>query len=230
MICPYLTRSLLCPFRAYKPFPIYRLVNSPLTVTDTKIKISNDNIIENLQIPAFHGDVNPQIMENINTNVKNDIMEFKTQLETAAEESAESFKKQGKQFKPYQISNSYSITYNKNNILSVSLLYQEYISGKNSYTRTTYNYNLKTGESMPLRSLFKQGSDYIDTLNSKIRRKFTAQFKGIAEDQPYYLDDNNLVIFLRFNEIAPAISDIPIIKIPFSELSNILKSQFLKDS
>jgi hypothetical protein len=206
----------------------------PLTATTTQIKSENDKIHEYLQIPIFKGDINKNILENINTNVKNDIMEFKQQMEEAAEENAENLKKQGKKPTPYEISNIYSITYNKNNILSVSLIYQEYVGGRNSYIRTTYNYNLQTGESMPLKSLFRQNTDYIETLNKKIREQLqanypsiTSQFTGITEDQPYYLDNTNLVVFLRFNEIAPFVSDIPVIKIPLTELGD-LKPQFLR--
>lgn len=243
MICPYLVQDKFCPFGAYEPYPCYRFAYSrvesdpPLTATTTQIKNQDEKINEYLQVPIFHGEINPTILENINSNLKNDIMEFKSQMEEAAEENAETLKKQGKKVIPYQISNSYSITYNKNDILSVSLIYQEYIGGKNSLIRTTYNYNLQTGESMPLRSLFKQGADYIGILNKKMKERLqisypnaAAQFSGIAEDQPYYLDNNDLVVFPRFNEIAPILSEIPVIRIPLSDLSSILQPQFLRNS
>jgi hypothetical protein len=243
MPCPYLVYGTFCPYETHETYPIYRFSyrpikpDPPLTATTTKITDTTEKITEYLLIPVFHGNINKEILENINSNVKNDILEFKRQMEEAADENAENFKKQGKKVIPYQISNTYSITYNKNEILSLSLIYQEYISGKNSFIRTTYNYNLQTGESMPLRSLFKQGADYIGTLNQKIREKLkvsypeiTAQFKGIAEDQPYYLDNNTLIIFLRFNEIAPIVSDIPVIRIPLAELGNILKPPLLRNN
>jgi hypothetical protein len=243
MICPYLIQGTFCPFKTYEPYSAYRFAYSPiesdppLTVTTTQITKPDDKINEYLQIPVFHGEINPQILENINNNVKNDIMEFKSQMEASAEDNAETLKKLGKKPNPYQISNTYSLTYNKNNILSLSLIYQTLISGKNSYIKTTFNYNLQTGESMSLRNLFKQGVDYIGTLNRKIREKLqvnypsiVSQFKGIAEDQPYYLDNNTLVLFLRFNEIATTVSDIPVIRIPLPELSNILKPQLLRSN
>lgn len=224
MCCPF------CPFQYSNLYNIKRckhnrtpLDSNPLNVTFTEINEEKNYIQEHLQIPIFHGEINPQILANINNNIENDILEFKNQLETAAQENAENLKKQGKNIIPFQISNTYLVTYNKKNILSISLIYQEYINGKNSYIKTTYNYNLKSGESMPLKSLFKQNVNYIEILNNKIRAKLkTSTFKGIAEDQPYYLDDNNLVIFLKFNEIAPLASEIPIIKIPLIELKDVL--------
>lgn len=241
MICPYFYYFNSCSKRSKELYPPcnfeYRNIQSdpPLSVTTTKIADTNDKIDEYLLIPVFHGNINSQILENINSNIKNDIIEFKTQMEAAAEENLELLKKQGKKPIPYQISNTYSITYNKNNLLSVSLIYQEYLNGRNSYIRTAYNYNLQNGESMPLESLFMPGTNYIDILNKKTREKLTSgssgtsvKFKGIAKDQPYYVDDDNLVIFLRFNEISPVPSSIPVIRIPFSELSSILKPQLLK--
>lgn len=243
MICSYLICGMFYHINIYEPYPTYRFVYSriesypPLTIATTKITNSNDKINEYLQIPVFHGEINPQILENINSNIKNDILEFKNQMESAADENAQNLKKQGKKPDPYQISNTYSITYNKNDILSISLFYQQYISGKNSYIRATYNYDLKTGGSMPLKNLFKQGVDYLGTLNRKTREKLQvnypsilAQFKGIAEDQPFYLDNNTLVLFPRFNEIAPTVSAIPVIRIPLHELSNILKPQLLRST
>lgn len=210
-----------------------------LTATTQPLNTENYKIHEYLNIPVLSGDANPNVLKYINNNIKSDILEFKSQMETAADENAKALQQAGRPVVPFQISNNYIVTYNKNNLLSISLLYQQYINGRNSYIRTTYNYNLKNARSMPLKDLFKPGSDYISTLNSKVRLILQANpqdyypstasnFKGIAENQPYYLDNDNLVLFFSFNEIAPTASGIPLIKIPFSELSNILNPQLLR--
>lgn len=246
MNCPYYIYNVYCPFRAERYHSNHRLaINKnvksadPLSVSSTPMSKDTDEIREYLQIPNFTGEVNPRILSHINENIKNDIMEFKSQMEDAASDSAKEMKNQGKHFIPYEISNSYLVTYNKDNILSVSLIYHEYINGRSSYVRTSYNYNLETGESMPLRSLFKPGVNYIDILNRKVRATLQKnsqlyppdalqRFKGIAEDHPYYLDNNNLNLFFGFNEIAPLSGEIPVIKIPLSELSGIINPQFLR--
>ncbi|MDT8718174.1 DUF4163 domain-containing protein [Clostridium sp. 19966] len=233
MICPYCNDDSVCPFYRlrYNPNNFY----PPLTVTTSRITNSNEKINESLQIPVFSGNINKNILSNINSNIKNDIMEFRNQMESAAEENAANLKKQGKKPNPYQIATTYSITYNKNNILSVSLFYQEYIGGKNSYIRTAYNYDLNNGDSMSLGNLFKPSTNYLAVLNQKTRRflqlnypGMLPQFNGISEDQPYYIDNNTLVIFPRFNQIAPSISEIPLVRIPLGELSDILKPQLLR--
>lgn len=236
-----LTRSQL-PQDYYPKYYMYR--NDPangktLTATSQPLNSENYKIREYLNIPVLSGDFNPNVINYINNNVKNDILEFKGQMEAAADENAKAMQQAGKPVVPFQISNNYLVTYNKNNLLSISLIYQQYINGRNSYIRTSYNYNLQNARSMPLGDLFKPGSNYISVLNSKIRSilqrnpqdyypNTASNFKGITEDQPYYLDNNDLVLFFGFNEIAPVASGIPLIKIPFSELSDILNPQILR--
>ncbi|MDP4146563.1 MAG: DUF3298 and DUF4163 domain-containing protein [Bacillota bacterium] len=210
-----------------------------LTVTTSEIFNENNKIHEDLRIPVLHGNVNPQVVNYINNNIKNDILEFKSEMEISAEENAVTSQSQGKKVVPVQISNIYLITYNKNNILSISIIYQQNINGKNYFIRTSYNYDLQSGESMPFRDLFRKGIDYKGIINNRIRQKIQqnskayfpntlSKFKGVADDQPYYLEGNNLVTFFDFNEIAPVASDIPVVKIPLYELRDIIKPNLLR--
>ncbi|WP_010239652.1 DUF4163 domain-containing protein [Clostridium arbusti] len=230
------------PENYYPQYYMYRNdTTKTLTSTTQTMSSQNNKIHEYLNIPVLKGDMLPNVLNYINGNIKSDILEFKSQMEEAADENAKTLQSAGKPIVPFQISNNYSITYNKNNILSLSLIYQQYINGRNSYIRTSYNYNLQNASSMPLRSLFKPGSNYIETLNTKVRSilqsnpqdyfpNTASNFKGVAEDQPYYLDNNNLVLFFSFNQIAPTASEIPLIKIPLSELSTILNPQLLRST
>lgn len=227
--------------QGYHPqYYIYRNdTSNTLNTTSQTINTENYKIHEHLNIPVFNGNFNPDVLKYINGNIKNDILEFKSQMETAADENAKAMEAAGEPVIPFQISNNYIVTYNKNNLLSISLIYQQYINGRNSYIRTSYNYNLENARSMPLGDLFKPGSDYILVLNNKIKSILQAapqdyypntadNFKGIAVDQPYYLDNNNLVLFFGFHQISPTASGIPLIKIPFSELRDILNPQLLR--
>lgn len=236
MICPFETYPNYCPFYfPHQSFQEYDNLYRQRIFADTQ-EITNDNskIKEYLRVPILHGNVNPKMLNYMNENIKNDIMEFKTQMEAAADYNAELAAKQNKKVIPYIISNIYSITYDKDNILSLSLLFQENINGKNSFIRTSYNYDLNTGKPLSLKDLFKPNVNYTNILNQEIRRIIqqnpSAYFKdtlknftGIAEDQPFYLDDNELNIYFGFNEIAPIASEIPIIKIPLYNLHEVLK-------
>ena len=54
------------------------------------------------------------------------------------------------------------------------------------------------------------------------------RFRGIAEDQPFYLQNGNLVIFFGFNEIAPTVAQIPVFSIPLSNFGSALKPALLR--
>lgn len=209
-----------------------------VSVSTKDINLNTSYIKENLRIPKLTGDKNQNIYNQINKNIEDDIMEFKRQMEEAAQQSEEESKKIGKKFIPYSISNVYTISYDKNNILSLTILYYENLGGKNYYIKTSYNYDTNTGRSLSIGDLFKPGINYKALINSEIRKQLTQNknkyfpgtlenFKGIAEDQPFYIEGNNLVIFFGFNEIAPLESQIPVIKIPLTQFQNLLKPQFI---
>lgn len=209
-----------------------------VTATTKEIKTSKKFIIEDIRIPVLKGIVNVEIQKQINKSIEGDIMEFKRQLEEAAEEYGTKAEKEGKEFKPYSVSTNYNITYNKNNTLSISILYYEFIGGRHTYIRSTYNFDLNTGKSIGLEDLFKSGINYIDIINKQIKNQLSTNtnlyppgtaenFKGISRDQPFYLEDKDLVLFFGFNQIAPSVSEIPIIRIPYSSLKNQLKPIFL---
>ena len=225
--CPYSSNM----YRAASP-------SNRLTVRTKDIKSSNEKIKVDLRVP-IQVSISPNILQFINSNINNDIMEFKRQMEEAAEENAAKAKAKNQQINPYRISNVYAVTYNKNNILSLSLIYEQVINGITYYTRTTYNYDIRTGKSLSVLDLFKPGINAKALINTEIMKELGTNpqkyfpgainsFRGIADDQPFYIDNTDLVLFFRFNEIAPAGTDIPTIRIPLSKFGDSLKPQLLR--
>lgn len=220
---------------------MYRL-DSPsnqISVRTKDIKSSNEKIKEDLRIPVFQGPIAPNILQLINSNVNNDIMEFKRQMEEAANENAERARRNNQPINPYRISNVYAVTYNKNNILSLSIIYEQVINNRIYYTRTTYNYDIRSGRSLSVLDLFKPGINAKALINTEIMKELGTNpqkyfpgainsFRGIADDQPFYVDNTDLVLFFRFNEIAPAGTDIPTIRIPLAKFRDSLKPQLLR--
>lgn len=212
--------------------------NNNVTLTLKQIKDKKEYINEDLRIPILNGIKNRKIQNKINTSLQDDVMEFKRQMEEAAEEYGSKAKKEGKEFINYAISNNAAITYNKNNIISLSNLYHEFISGRHSYIRVPYNFNIDTGVPVGLKDLFKPGVPYRALINNEIRKQLIANkaiyppeaaknFKGIEEGHPFYLENGNIVLFFGFNEIAPTISEIPVIKLPFKAFTSSMKPMFL---
>jgi hypothetical protein len=226
-----------CPYNS--EFTRTNSPNNPINVIPKDMKSSNEKIREELRIPVAQGSAAPNVLKLMNSNFENDIMEFKSQMEYAAEENAQAAKKANKKIDPYRISNIYAVTYNKNNILSLSLIYEQYINGKSYYIRTTYNYDTNTGKSLSVQDLFKPGVNAKSLINTEIMMELGSNpqkyfpsaintFKGIADDQPFYIDGQDLVLFFRFNEIAPVASEIPVIRIPLARFKDAIKPQLLR--
>jgi len=212
--------------------------NNNVTITFKTMKEKKKYINENLKIPILNDIKNRKVQNKINTSLEEDVMEFKRQMEEAADEEGLKAKKSGKKFIDYAISNNPTITYNKNNIISLSNLYHEFINGRHSYIRVTYNFNIDTGLPVGLKDLFKPGAPYKELINNQIRKQLALNkdiyppeavqnFKGIADGQPFYLEDGNIVLFFGFNEIAPTISEIPVIRLPFKAFTGSIKPIFL---
>jgi hypothetical protein len=209
----------------------------PVLDTPKTFSSKNDIIEVDLRMPVISGIPNKAVQQLINKNIETDIMEFKAQMEAAAKEGSEEATSQGRPFIPYVASNNYVITFDKNNLLSTSVLYHEYVGGKHVYIRSSYNYDLNTGKALGLRDIFKPGTPYRELINSEVRNHIKANpnlyppgavenFKGISEDQPYYLEGNNIVINFGFNQLAPSISEIPVIRIPISRFKSQLRPEY----
>ncbi len=243
-------KCLQCPlysyYRDFKKNPFQRVsqASNPVTVKTKVIKYERENISAELRIPVLEStqsgsDSYEAALKRLNESIELDITEFNQQMIKAADYYADLAKKNGEKFIPYVVSTIYQVTYNKNDIISITILYYEYIGGRNSYIKTAYNYNLNTGRPISLKDLFISGTDYKSVINREIIEELTQNkdkyfpdaaktFKGIAEDQPFYIEDDVISVFFGFHQIAPLESKIPVIKIPFSELSPILNPALIK--
>ena len=211
----------------------------PANITTKEVKDKKENIDVDLKIPVIWGLSNTTVQNQINNSIEQDIMEFKIQLESAADEYSKFAKQQNKKFIPFIASTNYIVTYNKNNILSISIIYHEYINGRNVYIKTSYNFDTNTGKSLSIGDLFKSGAPYSKLISDEIVKQLqmnkqsylagaAQEFKGIAEDQPFYLEDGNIAVYFGFHQLAPNASDIPIIKVPMAKFKNEISTTYFK--
>jgi hypothetical protein len=92
--------------------------------------------------------------------------------------------------------------------------------------------DLESGVFYQLRDLFKPNSSYVEVLSGIIGEQikndpqysyvFPNTYKGIAPDQPFYLDATNLYIYFTPYDIAPYVAGFPTFTIPFSEIGQII--------
>lgn len=91
-------------------------------------------------------------------------------------------------------------------------------------TRTSYTIDKKKEALLTLKELFSEGYNYSDIINKEIENQIKKNpenyfdsgnvFKGISENQSFYIRDGDLVIYYQLYDIAPYVFGIPEFKIP----------------
>lgn len=211
---------------------------NPVSVYTKTVRYKKDYIEVDLKIPIFHGPLFSNALDKVNRSIESDIMEFRRQMEEAAQEYVEVPLREGREVEPYVISDVYRVTFNRNNLLSIVIIYNEYIEGKNYFIKVSYNFDIRTGNPLSLQDLFKRGVDYKKLLDDAIQRKLqededayfpgaAEQFEGIRVGQPFYLEGDSIVVFFGFHQIAPTEAGIPVIRLPFQMFRGALKAELV---
>lgn len=95
--------------------------------------------------------------------------------------------------------------------------------------------DLTNGKFYELDNLFKKNCDYVEVLSDIIRKQIESmgpdsgiwidQYKGIKENQPFYLSENVLNIYFTPYEIAPYAYGFPTFKIPYKDIMGIIDTE-----
>ena len=188
---------------------------------------------------AHHECFKQEIIDKINYTIYKDVMDFKNDVRKQSLEYKKLYENElSKQAdKPlkyqYEVYVTYEVPYDKNNIISIVLTKYEFTGGAHGMTFVNaYNYNLLNGEILKLRDMFKDGVDYIELINDFIYSEISKEpekyfsgkdgFKGISKDQPFYIDEEGIIIYFGLYEIAPYYVGIPKFKLKFSEFKDYL--------
>lgn len=211
----------------------------PVKVTAKEIEYENEEIQVDLKIPIISNMKNKNIQNDINNRFGEDIITFKSQIEKQAGENAEESKKQGWDIRQFSAFTEYKVTYNKGGIISIPIIYYEYTGGAHGMTeQRPYNIDILTGKDIKLQDLFKKEIDYKNIINNEVKKQMLSNkelyfkesiknFKGISDDQPFYIQDDAVVVYFGLYEISPYASGIREFKIPFSKFNDGVKERFL---
>ena len=136
----------------------------------------------------------------------------------------------------------FDIKKNSDNILSIMVTYYKYAGGAHGYyENVAYNIDIRNGKFLKLKDLFKEEVDYKNVINEEIRRqieelikldeenKGVYEFKSISDNQKFYIQDDNLVIYFDLYEIAPYAAGIPEFIINVDKIDHILKPEYNRD-
>ncbi|GAA0179156.1 hypothetical protein SH2C18_20760 [Clostridium sediminicola] len=127
---------------------------------------------------------------------------------------------------------TYEITQKSNDILSIKILSSNFMEGAAhpSNYLDGITFDMKTGELITLEHLFKEDGNYISALNEILNKKVDElefklfdEYKGIEEEQGYYLTDSRIVIFYQEGEYTPYAAGALLLEVEFEEINDILK-------
>lgn len=131
----------------------------------------------------------------------------------------------------------FSVEFFRKNLLVLELNgYEYYFGAAHGMPNKVYvHINLSNGDIYELKDLFKTDSNYLQVISDIVGKQikdmgenfyiFPDTYKGIRENQPFYVDENNLYIYFTPYEIAAFAAGFPTFKIPFTEITNIINTE-----
>lgn len=198
------------------------------------LNITSKNIINNtkkidINIKSPEVQSNDKIVNNIFNKINSDIKSWSDKLINEANSDQFGAK--------YEINSSFHIPYNANNLLSLNIMNYYYAGGAHGLSNLkSYNYDIKTGKELTLKEFFVDGYDYKNFINAKIRKYIAADkdtyfsggadFKGIGDNQEFYISNDGITVYFQVYEIAPYASGIRSFLIPKAEILDNLKIKF----
>jgi hypothetical protein len=218
--------------------------NSSRTISITGSKTENmpdsvkvsSKVIENqtevsvvkMTIPQIEGMKEKQVQDSLNNNFEKQALQFQEDTLAGLDEYVKECQKEGWPIRAYEAVADYQVTYSGNDVLSLYVDYYAYTGGAHGSTdRVASTIDLKTGKELQLKDWFKSGDDYEKIINTAIKQQMQLdpdqyfpetlkEWQGISENQPYYIEDGNLVVYFAQYEIAPYSSGILEFKIPLA--------------
>ena len=199
--------------------------------SENKFRIDEKPIIKNLdflkediKIPQLVDGNDENKINLMNSVINKDILPKVEEAEKISKEYFEGAGQEKPTF-PYEIYSKYTITEDNNTLISLYNDYYEYLGGAHGMTtRTSYTIDKEKENLITLKELFAEGYNYSDIINKKIKEEISKnpenyfdsgnEFKGISENQGFYIENDNLVIYCQLYDIAPYVFGIPEFKIP----------------
>lgn len=180
---------------------------------------------------------NKYIIQQINDLMYKDVIKHKESIEKQAMEYEKNYNDDKIKYK-YQLYIDFKLGYDKNDLISIPTGKHIFMGKSNDLAYLiSYNYDLKTGKSINLKDLFRNNVDYKSIINKYILKDinknnelfFTGDngFKGIDENQNFYMNKDAIIIYFEIYDIAPCNVVIPMFKINFKEMKKYLNPKYI---
>lgn len=169
-----------------------------------------------------------EFVEEINKTIEDYTFQWVEDVKLLAREEEGKEENKGVKIPRFEAYSLFQV-FDTDEFISITMDYYQYTGGAHGLTtKVSFNYNLNTGERVKLKDLFKEGFDYKSIIDEKIKGDIEKEkelyfdegkgFKGIDENQAYYLSREGIVIYFQQYEISPYSSGIREFKIPYKDL------------
>lgn len=227
-----ITALIIAGFMLYTDYPQEMCINciiskeNKITVGEKSINKTLDYFKEDIKMPQILSGNDEKKINLINNTIINDIMPKAEEAEKTAKEYF-GMEGQEKPTFPFEIYSRYILGVNNDAIISLYNDYYEYLGGAHGMTtRTSYTIDKQNEKLLTLEELFNDGYPYKDVINKSIREEIDKNpdnyfnsgrdFKGINENQSFYIQGDNLIIYYQLYDISPYVFGIPEFKIPLN--------------
>jgi hypothetical protein len=192
-----------------------------VTVENEEKVYSNEYVSVNINKPVVKIPKNKAVEEIINNKISKRINDFVEYITNLSIRDNEANIKAGLEVKPYVININHNVTYNKNNILSLTLHLYSYTGGAHgSTTDESFNFDTKTGNRGVIEDFLGNNKNYnkiiLDNIKSTISKNPELYFKEVVDklniipyNQKFFLTDKDLVVYFDEYEIAPYVAGSP---------------------
>ncbi|MGL5313554.1 MAG: DUF3298 and DUF4163 domain-containing protein [Peptostreptococcaceae bacterium] len=213
------------------------VTNNIVANVDTQtITKNNDYINCVINIPIIMMS-NKEIEKSINDEIRNEIMKFYNEAQSQAKEYQKDLPDVQNKF----VANvDFEVKKNSDNMLSLVIEYYKYSGGAHGYYENiSHNIDVRNGRELSLKDLFKDNYDYKKVINKEIREQIediikkepqyngVYEFNGIKEEQKFYIQDDNIVIYFDLYDIAPYAAGIPEFQINIKTIDHMLKDEYI---
>ncbi|PFW74258.1 hypothetical protein COL23_18040 [Priestia aryabhattai] len=191
------------------------------------ITVIKKSLANNISYPQASGLFNKPFEASFNRkflNLAKETQQANKELKEQEKEDRENGWSPG----PYYQNMKYSVPYNQDNILSISITYDEYSGGAHGNAWIdTYNYDLLKAKQLSLKDVIKNQTQ-LGKVNKYIRDQMIVRNKkgagfevkdfksvNLTQDQFYYTSDGIVIIFGEY-EYGPYANGINFFKVPYS--------------
>jgi len=217
-----------------------RIKENQIFIRTVKETTESDRIKITLQYPQIEGLNEKNVQDKINSILREAAENARDEGQRNADYFEEGIDLSAISPNKHEVYFNYRMKYNQNGLLSLVLFNYQYTGGAHGITvQSSYTFDLKTGEEYKLEDLMQADVDYVAFISNIVKQKIDeriragllpeyllAPFTAIREDQDYYLSNNGVVVYFQQYEYFPYAAGIQEFAVDFSDLGNMLKSEF----